>query len=334
MQTILLCVNARLLVTRARHRVLAVQKVFRDSGCRVEMVETTPFAAGPTLTRQKLDAISPDAVIVCGGDGTVFDALQCVAGTSIALGVVPFGTGNILAQNLHIRGSAASIAAALLHAESRPVRLGQVTLSGDGAHTYYFLSAAGTGPHAAVMKVASARSKRLVGKAAYWAAGILSWLSHPPQPFEAVVTSSAGATTAWCVCEALALRVEALNVWRPGGALEGSSLRLAMVPQTNRIGFAATISRAILMRSIAEVTSDDELERLVRSGRNTAAAGIFGGPIIYQDAVRIVCRPIKGQQQRRTPWVQADGELLESATTTIAMSDKSVHLLFPTPTVS
>ena len=38
--------------------------------------------------------LNPAAVIACGGDGTVNMALQAVAGTHIALGILPVGTGN------------------------------------------------------------------------------------------------------------------------------------------------------------------------------------------------------------------------------------------------
>lgn len=43
-----------------------------------------------------------DALVAVGGDGTVHMALQAVAGTSTALGVVPLGTGNDAARELGI----------------------------------------------------------------------------------------------------------------------------------------------------------------------------------------------------------------------------------------
>ncbi len=333
MRTILLCVNARLLQTSAKRRVDAVRQVFLNSGCRVELVETTPFAAGPSLTRETLAKLSPDAVVVCGGDGTVFDALQSVAGTGIALGVIPFGTGNILAQNLHIRGSAASIAAALLNAEVRTVRLGAITLSGAEPARHYFLCAAGVGPHAAVLQVASQRTKQLAGKGAYWAGGIWAWLSQPPVPFEAEVTDSAGVTSAWRVCEAVALRVGELNVWRAGGHLHDAHLRLAMVPPTSRLGFAAAVSRAILARQVAVAASSTELESLLRRNRDIGSATIASAAVFYQDILRVVCRPLQNHRHDSALSVQADGEVLESVTTTLEMSDTNVHLLFPAESI-
>src|SRR5690606_24523638 len=43
-----------------------------------------------------------DLVIVCGGDGTVREVCAELAGTGIPVGIIPAGTGNLLARNLDI----------------------------------------------------------------------------------------------------------------------------------------------------------------------------------------------------------------------------------------
>jgi len=45
---------------------------------------------------------SYDAIVVCGGDGTIFDVIQGLAGSAVPLGIIPFGTGNVMAQNLKV----------------------------------------------------------------------------------------------------------------------------------------------------------------------------------------------------------------------------------------
>ncbi len=41
-------------------------------------------------------------IVACGGDGTINEVASCLVGTSIALGIIPIGSGNGLASNLNI----------------------------------------------------------------------------------------------------------------------------------------------------------------------------------------------------------------------------------------
>ena len=43
-----------------------------------------------------------DAIIACGGDGTINEVAQSLVNTSTPLGILPIGSGNGLASNLHI----------------------------------------------------------------------------------------------------------------------------------------------------------------------------------------------------------------------------------------
>src|SRR5215831_10451544 len=65
--------------------------------------------ASLTLTQSRKDAAALareavvegcDVVFACGGDGTIHDVLQGLAGSQTALGVLPMGTANALAHDL------------------------------------------------------------------------------------------------------------------------------------------------------------------------------------------------------------------------------------------
>lgn len=75
----------------------------RAAGCDapVEWLPTSETDPGQLATAAAL-AGGPELVLVAGGDGTVRAAIEVLAGTSVPLGIVPRGTGNLLARNLSI----------------------------------------------------------------------------------------------------------------------------------------------------------------------------------------------------------------------------------------
>jgi diacylglycerol kinase (ATP) len=81
------------------------------------------------------------AVIAVGGDGTVHRALQAVAGTSVAFGVVPTGSGNDFAVEVGLGGAplavAETLAGALRTGSTRAVDLARIT-SPDNAGVRWF----------------------------------------------------------------------------------------------------------------------------------------------------------------------------------------------------
>ena len=64
-------------------------------------LETTPEETGRGLAEAAV-AEKVDVVMASGGDGTVTACAAGVAGSGIALGILPSGTGNLLARNLSI----------------------------------------------------------------------------------------------------------------------------------------------------------------------------------------------------------------------------------------
>ena len=111
-----------------------------------------------------------DLVVVCGGDGTVRAVCAALAGTGIPVGVVPAGTGNLLARNLDLPLWLNGAVEVALNGQDRAIDLVRVTGDGipDGEH---FLVMAGMGFDAAIMEGANEQIKARVGWLAYVVSG-------------------------------------------------------------------------------------------------------------------------------------------------------------------
>lgn len=114
-----------------------------------------------------------DLVVVCGGDGTVRTVCGELAGTGIPVGVVPAGTGNLLARNLNLPLYLNAAIDVALNGQDRAIDL--VRIAGDGlSDSEHFLVMAGMGFDAAIMEGANDQIKAKVG----WLAYVVSGLRH------------------------------------------------------------------------------------------------------------------------------------------------------------
>lgn len=150
----------------------AARRTFSDNGWQVEMHQTAGPGDATTFARQAVEA-EADMVVVAGGDGTVNEALQGLAGQRrTALAVLPGGTVNVWATELGARTHEADIARRIAEGRRRTVDLGRV-------NDRYFLMMASLGFDAAASAVVSEstalrRLKRLAGPVAYGVAALMT----------------------------------------------------------------------------------------------------------------------------------------------------------------
>ncbi|MBV8674977.1 MAG: hypothetical protein JOZ33_16225 [Acidobacteriaceae bacterium] len=303
------------LLMRRRERRATVERIagfLRSEGCEVETQDTL---SARSAGEQAQEAVGSgfDTIFVCGGDGTIFQVIQGVAGTEVALGVIPFGTGNVLAQNLRLPRDPMAAMLAQRHARAVSIPLGKVVCKTPG-HTkdknWYFTIAAGMGVHAALMNLApTGTGKRVGGALAYYTGGIQLLVRHPIEPFDLEVTTTAGEVQRWRANEAIAARVREINLWRPGGDLLKPELRLASLRQTTRAGLAHAAFHAI-------VTG-----RMDGSSRLPYAR--------FDDASMVVCRPTPDFEYRSPLLVEADGEVIGIERATITIAQRRLRLLWP-----
>lgn len=280
-----------------------IRRIFEDAGITTRLIETT---ADPRTSPRIPHDGTLDAVIVCGGDGTVFGLLQQLAGTEIPIGICPFGTGNILAQNLGIPRNPIAAARALLTARPLAVPLGKITC-GTAQKSFFFAMSAGIGGHAAMMRAAYRYGKHRAGRIAYFAAGFEVLATHTMQPFDLEITTVDGDVLTRRTSEMIAVRVSALNLWHPGGGLQYPFLRLASVEGTSRLR---------LLQASAEALLFGAGQRDRQTNAHSAAH--------YEDVWRVLVQTIPDRSYKGLLPVQADGEILDvltpSAPVTVEMA--------------
>ncbi|MCI4065072.1 diacylglycerol kinase [Micromonospora sp. R77] len=121
--------------------------------------ETTVEDPGRGQTEQAV-AAGAEVVFACGGDGTVMACVTALAGTDVALAVLPQGTGNLLAANL---GLSNDLAAGLEVAVERGRRRLDVGVVDDQC----FAVMAGMGFDAQMLDSTSETTKKRIGWPAY-----------------------------------------------------------------------------------------------------------------------------------------------------------------------
>jgi diacylglycerol kinase (ATP) len=105
-------------------------------------------------------------VVVLGGDGTTMQAAAALVGTNVSLGLVPGGTGNVLAGNLRLPRDPVQATRVILRGRSEPIDLGRLERA-DGVH--YFGVGCGAGADARIMHETGAGAKRRWGIGGYFA---------------------------------------------------------------------------------------------------------------------------------------------------------------------
>jgi diacylglycerol kinase (ATP) len=131
--------------------------------------ETSVLDPGGDVTRQALDK-GADVVLAAGGDGTIRAVAEALRGTGVPIGLLPSGTGNLLARNmaLTLDNIPHSVETAFLGV-ARPIDVGLVEAErADGSRTsHVFLVMAGLGLDAQMAANTNATLKARVGWIAY-----------------------------------------------------------------------------------------------------------------------------------------------------------------------
>jgi diacylglycerol kinase (ATP) len=149
-------------------RLLDAEKALGKYGAEVETIATdAPRSAGAVAGRAI--ANGADLIVVAGGDGTINEVAQGVAGTDVPLGILPAGTANVLACEMRMGTNLVKAAGALLSYPVERISTGRIQSRDEASRS--FLMMAGAGLDARIVYSLDTSLKRKLGKVAYWLAG-------------------------------------------------------------------------------------------------------------------------------------------------------------------
>jgi YegS/Rv2252/BmrU family lipid kinase len=155
--------------------VLEAADYLAGLGCRVERVETQAKGDAIQLARQAA-ADGFEVAVAVGGDGTINEVCNGLAGTETALAVLPAGTANVYAADVGIPiwwplnpGAVHNAADIIVSGQCRRIDLGRLRLS-DGTDRY-FLMWCGVGLDAAISQAIKPGDTRRLGYAAWVLSG-------------------------------------------------------------------------------------------------------------------------------------------------------------------
>jgi YegS/Rv2252/BmrU family lipid kinase len=154
-----------------RSKLDEARRILESRGIRADLQETT----GPGEATEIAKHATTDGrqlVIACGGDGTINEVVNGLAGSQnghrVPLALLPAGTANVLAKELELSWDIPEAAEQLASGEVREIALGLATPLEQPEKARYFLSVAGAGPDGRITYAVDLELKARFGILAYW----------------------------------------------------------------------------------------------------------------------------------------------------------------------
>jgi diacylglycerol kinase (ATP) len=145
----------------------------------VELVATQKSHHAAALAREAIEK-GCDLIVACGGDGTLNEVINGMAGSGVPLLQVPAGTANVLAAEIGLPCGFRECLDLLRIGAVRRISLGK----SDGR---YFILMAGIGVDAAIIEILNGSMKRFLGEVAYWITGFGQFFRYPFPRFSLVI---------------------------------------------------------------------------------------------------------------------------------------------------
>ena len=276
---------------RRQHRrfveVEHAARALKEAGIRTELAPTSGPNTATEIARLAVEQ-RRGMVIACGGDGTVNEVVNGLAGSEVPMALLPAGTANILAKELRIPWDIPQAARLIAGSKIRRVALGHVAPpNGNGAGSpalpkngRYFLCVGGAGPDGAIVNCVDCDLKRRTGQLAYWAEGFRQLFTYNFP--EMRIRSNGQEIRATTIVVGRTVNYGGPFKITTGASLYENSFEIVTNSMTSRFGYASCLPALMAgkLRSLQGIGTWKATEVLCESaGSEPAFAQIDGEPI-------------------------------------------------------
>ena len=271
-----------------------VASQLRSLGLDVDLKLTTAPGEATEIAAGAARNGSSD-VIVAGGDGTINEAIQGLAGTAARLAIIPRGTGNVLARELKLPLDDEQATVVVARGNSRRIHLGRATVEATGKSRLFVLMA-GIGLDASVVQRVQPQLKKRIGRGAFWVSGLSHLADWKPSSFTLEIEGQSYTGTFAAIGKAA--RYGGDLAITPGARLEEPEFEICIIETTSRTSYLRLLSYA------------------VRSGMPKDKPGVR-----FVKAARV---DAKGDAP-----VQVDGELIGTLPMRFEIASESLEVIVP-----
>jgi YegS/Rv2252/BmrU family lipid kinase len=264
-----------------------------DHDLPTELCLTERRGHATELARQAVKA-GMDVVIAAGGDGTINDVVQALAGHPTALGILPLGTANVWAHETNIPRAPIGAAEVILQGVRRRIDLGR-------AGSRYFLLMAGIGFDAEVARRVEVGTLKRIGLKLLDYVAVAGYLTITQRPARLVVYQESKRRTA-----------RALMIIIGNSRLYGSAMTFT--------------GKAVLDDGMLDVVIVGGGGVLHRAGVLLRAA--LRRPSLGPRVVYTRCRRIRLESNVPLP-VQVDGEVLGTLPLSFSVVPQALTVIVP-----
>lgn len=181
-------------------------------------------------------------VIVAGGDGTINEAIQGLAGTKARLAIIPRGTGNVLARELGLPLDDEQSLKVVAEGKSRQIYLG-LAIDETTNESRYFVLMAGIGLDASVVRRVQPSLKKRIGKGAFWVSGLSHLATWNPRPFILEINGHKYTSTFAAIGKAAKYGGDLAIT--PGARLDQPEFEICIIDTRSRLRYLHLLSQAM-----------------------------------------------------------------------------------------